>query len=61
MKKTGIITFQNANNYGAVFQAFALKTTIEKLGHEVEVINYDSKAMCLKMVQQKHVNVEILE
>ena len=54
MKKTGIITFQNANNYGAVFQAFALKTTIEKIGCEAEVINYDSCSMGLKLVQQKH-------
>lgn len=53
MKKTGIITFQNANNYGAVFQAFALKKTIEKLGKTVQVINYDSPGMCLKRIQQK--------
>ena len=53
MKKIGILTFQNANNYGAVFQAFALKKTVEKLGYEVKVINYDSHGMGLKAVQQK--------
>ena len=51
MKKVGIITFQNANNYGAVYQAFALKKTVEKLGCNVSVINYDSPNMGLKRVQ----------
>lgn len=51
MKKVGIITFQNANNYGAVYQAFALKKTVEKLGCNVSVINYDSPSMGLKRVQ----------
>ena len=49
--KTGIITFQNANNYGAVLQAFALQKTMEKLGHKVSIINYDSPNMGLKSDQ----------
>lgn len=53
MKKAGILTFQNANNYGAVFQAYALKKTIEKLGCKAWVIDYDSKAMGLKRIQKK--------
>ena len=36
--RTGILTFQNANNYGAVLQAFALQTTLKDLGHEVSII-----------------------
>ena len=52
MKKIGIITFQNANNYGAVYQAFALKKTVEKLGMDVKLINYDSPSMGLKDIQQ---------
>lgn len=52
MKKIGILTFQNANNYGAVYQAFALKKTVEKLGRQVSVINYDSPGMGLKGIQQ---------
>lgn len=52
MKNVGIITFQNANNYGAVYQAFALKKTVEKLGLAVKVINYDSPSMGLKEIQQ---------
>jgi hypothetical protein len=38
--KAGIITFHSAHNYGAVLQAYALKTVIEKLGLECEIIDY---------------------
>lgn len=38
--KIGILTFHNAHNYGAVLQVYALKKQIEKIGHNVEVINY---------------------
>lgn len=43
--KIGILTFHNAHNYGAVLQAYALKTTIKALGHEVKIINYKNKAI----------------
>lgn len=36
----GIITFHCADNYGAVLQCYALKKYLEKLGQDVEVINY---------------------
>lgn len=41
--KIGILTFQNADNYGAVLQVFALQKTIEKHKENacVEIINYD--------------------
>lgn len=38
--KVGILTFHDAHNYGAVLQAFALKKYIEKIGYNVEIINY---------------------
>lgn len=38
--KIGILTFQNAVNYGAVLQAYALQNSIEKLGAEVRLIDY---------------------
>lgn len=38
--KIGIITFHWATNYGAILQSYALQTTLEKLGHNVEIINY---------------------
>ncbi len=38
--KVGILTFHRAINYGAVWQAYALKKHIEELGHEAEIIDY---------------------
>ena len=34
--KVGIVTFNSAHNYGAVLQAWALKTVLERMGHKVE-------------------------
>lgn len=42
MEKVGIIT-KMSKNYGAVLQAYALKTLIEKSGKKVEIINYNGK------------------
>ncbi|HZL09027.1 MAG TPA: polysaccharide pyruvyl transferase family protein [Prolixibacteraceae bacterium] len=41
--KIGILTFHWATNYGAILQAYALQTYLEKLGHEVYIINYKPK------------------
>lgn len=41
--KVGIITFHNANNYGAVLQCYALQEVIRKIGHEVEIIDYENQ------------------
>ena len=38
--KLAIMTFQKTNNYGGILQNFALQKSIEKLGFEVETINY---------------------
>jgi hypothetical protein len=38
--KTGIITYHRALNYGAVIQAFALKTALENLGADASIIDY---------------------
>lgn len=37
--KIGILTFHKAKNYGAVLQAFALKTTLKKMGADPFIIN----------------------
>lgn len=42
MKKVGIMTFHNSYNYGAVLQAFALKTTIISLGYDCDILNYQN-------------------
>ena len=38
--KIGIITFQRAYNFGAVWQAYALLSTLKSIGHKVEIIDY---------------------
>ena len=38
--KIGILTYQRAHNYGALLQAYALKTFLSKKGHSVEIIDY---------------------
>lgn len=37
--KIAILTFPLNNNYGCLLQAYALQTTLEKLGYDVEIIN----------------------
>lgn len=39
-QKVGILTFQNAHNWGAQMQLYALKEYLEEQGYLVEVINY---------------------
>ena len=41
--KTGILTICHTLNYGAELQAYALQRVIEKLGYNVEVIDYRNK------------------
>ncbi len=40
MKKIGIITILNVNNYGAELQAFALPHKLKSMGYDAEIINY---------------------
>lgn len=47
--KIGIMTFWwTQSNYGQMLQAFALKTTLEKLGHEPFLIKYHGSAASQK-------------
>ena len=39
-KKIGIMSMQRIKNYGSFLQAYALKKTIESLGHDVEFVDY---------------------
>lgn len=45
MKKVGILTFSNAKNYGALLQAYALKTVLNQLGNNAHIINFYSPKM----------------
>lgn len=38
--KIGILTFHYAHNYGAMLQAYALTSFLEKSGHQAELIDY---------------------
>lgn len=40
-KKIGIFTLHRAQNYGAVWQCWALKRSCEKLGYDVETIDFN--------------------
>ena len=37
--KIGILTFHSQLNYGGVLQCWALQTALEKMGHEVVIID----------------------
>lgn len=39
-QKTGILTFHKAINFGAVLQAYALKTVCDGLGYETHIVDY---------------------
>lgn len=38
--KIGILTYHRSHNYGAMLQAYALKTFLIELGHSVEFVDY---------------------
>lgn len=40
MSKIGIMSMQRVINYGSYLQAYALKSTLEKMGHDVEFVDY---------------------
>lgn len=40
MKRIGIITLVNVNNYGAELQAFATQHSLQKMGFDAEIIDY---------------------
>jgi len=45
MLKVKMLTFHNAENYGATLQAYALKETLKKLGTAPSFVNYENKAI----------------
>lgn len=40
--KIGIITYHFARNYGALLQCYALQKYLTEMGHDVQVLNYES-------------------
>lgn len=55
--KVSILTRRAGYNYGSMFQAYAIRTIVAQLGHEVQVLNYDEyqqyKTFKLKLVLLK--------
>lgn len=47
MQKVKMLTFHNAENYGAMLQAYALKETLKKLELNPQCINYKNKHILL--------------
>ena len=43
--KVGIFTFPNSVSYGATLQMYALYDAVNRLGHDVEIINYHNAYM----------------
>lgn len=43
MQKVKLLTFHNAQNYGAALQAYALKETLKELGVTPEFVNYENE------------------
>lgn len=54
MKKIGIMSMQRVINYGSFMQAYALKKTIESLGHEVEFVDYEYEKT---IIEEKKKNI----
>ena len=43
MGRIGILTLHHSYNCGSMLQAFALQETLERMGHEVRVINFSNE------------------
>ena len=55
MSKVGILSMQRIKNYGSFLQAYALKTLVENLGHEVQFVDYYVEKPVIEMVNNtKH-------
>lgn len=55
--KIGIITVYDSQNFGAVLQAYGLKTTLEEMGHDVYFIQKRSRKQLYKEFRGKTKNI----
>ena len=49
-KKIGILTFQNAYNYGAILQLYGLYSFLDENGYEGETINYKKEYCAMSYI-----------
>lgn len=45
MKRVGILTEHRARNFGSCLQAYALQTTIDRLGYKTDIVDYRPQAI----------------
>lgn len=43
MKKIGVLTFHRSYNCGSMLQAYALQTMLDKMGYDVEIIDFSNE------------------
>ena len=48
MSKIGILSMQRIKNYGSFLQAYALKTILQDIGHQVEFVDYHVEQPIIK-------------
>lgn len=54
MAKVGILSMQRIVNYGSFLQAYGLKMVLEKLGHDVEFVDYHIEKPLIAENNSKH-------
>lgn len=52
MSKIGILSMQRIKNYGSFLQAYALKTILQEMGHQVEFVDYHVGKTIIKTDKQ---------
>lgn len=55
--KIGILTLPLHTNYGGILQAWALQTILERMGHEVKVINLDRTPIKVGLLANIYLNL----
>lgn len=55
--KIGILTLPLHTNYGGILQAWALQTILERMGHEVKVINLDRTPIKVGLFENIYLNL----
>lgn len=60
MKKVYLLTFHGSVNYGAVLQGYALAKTIQDMGYECQIIDYNRKTHHKNYLQIKSDNFKVI-
>lgn len=52
MKKIGILTWHYYANFGSALQAYALQKTVERMGHQTLIVNYQNPRLADKPMKE---------